>query len=64
MVKTQTLRQTSIGIGPQLNKFTHSCLYTVTEYSIVNNSATDKLFVAVILGIYINYTSHSQLIGH
>jgi len=37
---------------------------TQLQYSVVNNFAIDKLFVAVILGIYINYTSHSQLIGH
>jgi len=51
-----------------MNKLIHPCLYTVTgsldETLAVNNSATDKLFVAVILGIYINYTSHTQLIGH
>ena len=42
----------------------HTLAFTQLQYSVVNNSATDKLFVAVILGIYINYTSHSQLIGH
>ena len=42
----------------------HTLAFTQLQYSVVNNSATDKLFFAVILGIYINYTSHSQLIGH
>ena len=61
MMKTQTdlhleldLRWTNL----------HTLAFTQLQYSVVNNSATDKLFVAVILGIYINYTSHFQLIGH
>jgi len=38
-------------------------IFTPLQYRVVNNFATDKLLVAVVLGIYINYTSHSQLIG-
>jgi len=37
--------------------------YSIYRNSVVNNIATDKLLVAVILGIYINYTSYSQLDG-
>ena len=31
----------------------HTLAFTQLQYSAVNNSAADKLFVAVILGIYI-----------
>jgi len=42
----------------------HTFAFTQLQYSIVNNSATNKLFVSVILGIYTNCTTHSQPIGH
>jgi len=55
MVKTQTdLHWTNL----------HTLAFTQLQYSVVNNFATDKLFVAVIMGIYISYTFHSQLTGH